>query len=115
MSNWKPPSHWTEEELEHWKSLDHSMCTMMHGPEEPQLEPYERCLSVHTGPCRTAMPDERRRPVSARKPARWLIRRSASAWRWQIIDTHATEWADYVRLETITGAEAVAAFARGGR
>lgn len=51
MSNWKPPSHWTEEELEHWKSLDHSMCTMMHGPEEPQLEPYERCLSAHCPRC----------------------------------------------------------------
>jgi hypothetical protein len=76
---------------------------------------------IDTGPCDGPTYidapgiDERRRPVSARKPARWLIRRSASAWRWQIIDTHATEWADYVRLETITGAEAVAAFARGGR
>lgn len=97
-------------------SGDH--CYARTGSSRLGQSPPPVCLcghDFHTGPCRTAMPDERRRPVSARKPARWLIRRSASAWRWQIIDTHATEWADYVRLETITGAEAVAAFARGGR
>lgn len=51
MSDWKPPPYWTAEELEHWKSLDHTMCTGFFNPMGPQLEPYEWCMSSHCPNC----------------------------------------------------------------
>ncbi len=46
---WRPPNYWTAEEIEHWKSLDHSFCTQVgFGSDEPA---YVRCVGTHCHVC----------------------------------------------------------------
>lgn len=47
-------------------------------------------------------------------PVRYRIARRAGG-TWVVIDRYATSWSDYLIAEFPTGAEAIAAFAAGGR
>lgn len=51
MTDWQPPERWSPEEVEHWKSLDHSHCTQMGwNPDYPQFG-YAYCQSIHCHQC----------------------------------------------------------------
>jgi hypothetical protein len=55
MGEWVPRSDWDDEDIEHWKSLDHTFCTQyINGADVEswaEIPAYQRCHSMHCPQC----------------------------------------------------------------